>query len=40
MPSARRFPPHWTLDEHPESFIVRDATGLESGQNCSDSLFR
>jgi hypothetical protein len=31
MPSARRFPPPWTLDEHPESFIVRDATGQALG---------
>jgi len=22
-----RFPPPWVIDEHPESFIVRDATG-------------
>jgi len=27
MPSARRFPPPWTIEEHAESFIVRDATG-------------
>jgi hypothetical protein len=24
---VRRFPPPWTIDEHAESFIVRDATG-------------
>jgi hypothetical protein len=23
----RRFPPPWTLDEHDECFIVRDADG-------------
>ena len=23
----RRFPPQWTLDEHDECFIVRDANG-------------
>jgi hypothetical protein len=23
----RRFPPPWTLDEHDECFIVRDANG-------------
>jgi hypothetical protein len=39
VPAVRRFPPPWIVDEHPESFIVREATGLESGQNCSDSLF-
>jgi hypothetical protein len=27
MPSARRFPPPWVLDEHPDCFIVRDANG-------------
>ena len=27
MPSARRFPPPWVLDERPECFIVRDANG-------------
>jgi hypothetical protein len=27
MPSTRRFRPPWVIDEHPESFIVRDATG-------------
>ena len=31
MPSARRFPPPWVIDEHPESFIVRDATGQALG---------
>jgi hypothetical protein len=25
---TRRFPPPWTIDEQPESYIVRDATGL------------
>jgi hypothetical protein len=30
MPT-RRFPPPWTIDEHPESFIVRDATGFALG---------
>ena len=24
MPSARRFPPPWMIEEHAESFIVRD----------------
>jgi len=23
----RRFPPPWSIDEHPESFIVKDAGG-------------
>jgi hypothetical protein len=32
----RRFPPPWTLDEHPESFIVRDATGFALGYFCFD----
>jgi hypothetical protein len=27
----RRFPPPWSIDEHPESFIVRDATGVALG---------
>lgn len=27
MPSTRRFPPPWTIEEHRESFIVHDATG-------------
>ena len=31
MPSPRRFPPPWTIDEHTESFIVRDATGQALG---------
>jgi hypothetical protein len=26
MPSPRFFPPPWTVDEHAESFIVKDAT--------------
>jgi hypothetical protein len=30
-PTARRFPPPWTIDEHPELFIVRDATGFALG---------
>ena len=31
MPAARRLPPPWIVDEHPESFIVRDATGQALG---------
>jgi hypothetical protein len=32
MPTARRFPPPWTLDEHNDAcFIVRDATGQALG---------
>ncbi len=28
MPSARRFPPPWTIEEHNKAcFIVKDATG-------------
>jgi len=28
MPSARRFPPPWTIDEHNNAcFIAKDATG-------------
>jgi hypothetical protein len=27
MPSPRRFPPPWSIDEHEECFIVRDASG-------------
>ena len=26
MPVPRRFPPPWSIEEHTESFIVRDAT--------------
>ena len=29
--TARRFPPPWTLDEHDECFIVRDADGQALG---------
>jgi len=28
---VRRFPPPWSIDEHAESFIVRDATGQMLG---------
>jgi hypothetical protein len=31
MPSARRFPPPWIVDEHTESFIVRDKNGQALG---------
>jgi len=32
MPSARRFPPPWTIEEHNDAcFIVRDATGQALG---------
>ena len=27
MPSPRRFPPPWSIEEHEESFIVKDANG-------------
>jgi len=27
MPSPRRFPPPWSIEEHAESFIVHDASG-------------
>jgi hypothetical protein len=27
MPSPRRFPPPWSIEERTESFIVKDATG-------------
>jgi hypothetical protein len=27
----RCFPPPWSIDEHPESFMVRDATGVALG---------
>ena len=27
----RQFPPPWSIHEHPESFIVRDATGVALG---------
>jgi hypothetical protein len=31
MLPPRHFPPPWTIDEHAESFIVRDATGQALG---------
>ncbi len=32
MPSARRFPPAWIIEEHNDAcFIVRDATGQALG---------
>jgi hypothetical protein len=31
MPSTHRFPPPWTIEEHAESFIVKDATGQALG---------
>jgi hypothetical protein len=27
MPERRRFPPPWSIEEHNESFIIKDATG-------------
>ncbi len=27
MPAARLFPPPWSIEEHTESFIVKDANG-------------
>ena len=27
MPERRRFPPPWSIEEHTESFIVKDANG-------------
>jgi len=29
--TPRRFPPPWTIEEHAESFIVKDATGQALG---------
>ena len=29
MPSPRRFPPPWSIEEHQESFILKDATGQQ-----------
>jgi hypothetical protein len=29
--TPRRFPPPWTIDENPESFVVRDANGQALG---------
>jgi hypothetical protein len=31
MPSARRFPPPWSIEELAECFIVRDANGQALG---------
>jgi hypothetical protein len=33
MPSARGFPPPWIVEEHAESFVVRDAKGAERSPN-------
>ena len=27
MPTPRRFPPPWSVEELPESFVIKDATG-------------
>jgi hypothetical protein len=27
MPAPRHFPPPWSIEEHTESFIIKDATG-------------
>jgi hypothetical protein len=49
MPAVRRFPPPWTIDEHAESFILRDATGQalayfyfedEPGRRSADVRFK
>ena len=29
MPSPRRFPPPWSIEERQESFIVKDANGQQ-----------
>ena len=29
MPEHRRFPPPWSIEEHTESFIVKDANGQQ-----------
>jgi hypothetical protein len=36
MQASRRFPPPWIVEEHTESFIVRDASGqaLHQGQDA------
>ena len=31
MPPRRRFPPPWSVEENPASFIVRDANGQALG---------
>jgi hypothetical protein len=31
MREARPFPPPWAIEENPESFVVRDATGQALG---------
>jgi hypothetical protein len=31
MPESRRFPPPWTIEEHTECFIVRDANSQALG---------
>jgi hypothetical protein len=37
MLCKRRFPPPWTIEEHSESFIVRDATGQALGKDQESS---
>jgi hypothetical protein len=29
MPSPRRFPPPWSIEERQESFVVKDANGQQ-----------
>jgi hypothetical protein len=37
MPSARRFPPPWTIEEHNDAcFIVKDASGQALGYFFED----
>jgi hypothetical protein len=31
MTETRRYPPPWTIEENPESFVVKDATGQALG---------
>jgi hypothetical protein len=31
MTEARRFPPPWTIEENPESFVVKEAIGQAIG---------
>jgi hypothetical protein len=38
MPSPRRFPPPWSVEENEESFAVRDATGQALGYFYFDDV--
>jgi hypothetical protein len=38
VPSPRRFPPPWSVEENDACFIVRDANGQEPGRRAAAKL--